>query len=118
MLHSFWDSEAAEGAPRDERLQPEERPQSTETDPAALALSADEFSGLEDRILRAVELVKKERAARVAAEERTAQAEAELREQAPKAERLEKELSALRAEHNHVRERVERLLAQLDALEL
>jgi hypothetical protein len=33
-------------------------------------------------------------------------------------ERLESEISALRAERDHVRQRVEKLLAQLDALEL
>jgi chromosome segregation ATPase len=81
-------------------------------------VSADEFSGLEDRVLRAVELVKRERQARAAAEERAARAEAQLREQAPKAEQLQQELSELRAERDHVRERVERLLAQLDALEV
>jgi len=118
MLHSFWDSDAVEGAPHEEQLQPEERPQDAGAEPGTLAVSADEFSGLEDRILRAVQLVKRERAARVAAEERAAQAEAQLREQAPKTEELEQELNALRAEHDHVRERVERLLAQLDALEL
>jgi cell division protein FtsB len=34
------------------------------------------------------------------------------------ADDLSKELAALRAERNEVRERVERLLSQLDALEL
>ena len=52
------------------------------------------------------------------AEERAAQAEAQLREQAPLVEQLQKELNALHAERDQVRERVERLLGQLDALEL
>ncbi|HEY1902432.1 MAG TPA: hypothetical protein VGG56_08395 [Terracidiphilus sp.] len=87
-------------------------------DPGALTLSANDFSALEERILRAVELVRRERQARAAAEERADRAEAQLREQSPQVEQLEKDLGALRAERDHVRERVERLLGQLDTLEL
>jgi predicted nuclease with TOPRIM domain len=87
-------------------------------DPGALTLSANDFSALEERILRAVEVVRRERQARAAAEERADRAEAQLREQSPQVEQLEKDLSALRAERDHVRERVERLLGQLDTLEL
>jgi hypothetical protein len=83
-----------------------------------LALSLDDFSSLEDRILRAVNLVKRERLARAAAEDRATQAEAKLHEQAPITEQLHKEIAALRAERDHVRQRVEKLLTQLDALEL
>jgi chromosome segregation ATPase len=83
-----------------------------------LTLSANDFSALEQRILRAVEVVRKERQARAAADERADRAEAQLREQTPQLEQLERDLNALRAEREHVRERVERLLGQLDALEL
>jgi predicted RNase H-like nuclease (RuvC/YqgF family) len=83
-----------------------------------LALSVDDFSSLEDRILRAVNLVKRERLARAAAEERAAQAEARLRDQTPVIEQLQKEAATLHAERDQVRQRVERLLSQLDALEL
>ena len=93
-----------------EARQPEE--------PATLALSVDDFSALEDRILRAVNLVKRERLARAEAEERAAKAEAQLSEQVPLVEHLQKEMNTLRSERDHVRQRVERLLAQLDALEL
>ena len=79
--------------------------------PAALTVSADDFSALEERIVRAVEMVKRERQARIAAEERAAHAEAQLHEQAPRIEQLEKELQALKGERDHVRQRVERLLA-------
>lgn len=96
-----------------------------------LALSADEFSALEERILRAVNLVKRERLARSAAEERATLAEARATEQAQSTENLQKEneslqrdtqnlhkeLETLRAERDQVRQRVERLLSQLDALE-
>ena len=98
----------------------------------ALAVSADDFSALEDRVRRAVDVVKRERQARAAvearvaeleahateAEARAAQAEAQLQAQSPLLERLENEMSALRAERDQVRQRVEKLLAQLDALEL
>jgi chromosome segregation ATPase len=83
-----------------------------------LTLSANDFSALEQRILRAVEVVRKERQGRAAAEERADRAEAQLREQSPQLEQMERDLNALRAEREHVRERVERLLGQLDALEL
>jgi outer membrane murein-binding lipoprotein Lpp len=83
-----------------------------------VALSTDEFAALEDRILRAVEVVRRERQSRVAAEERATQAEAQVRELTPQVAQLEQELNGLRAERDHVRGRVERLLGQLDALEL
>ena len=87
-------------------------------EPETLALSADDFSALEERILRAVNLVKRERLARTEAEERATQAEARLAEQTPVAESLQSELNALRAERDQIRQRVERLLSQLDALEV
>lgn len=84
---------------------------------AALAVSADDFSALEERILRAVELVKRERSARAEAEDRAAKAEAQAREQTVVTDQLHHELDALRAERDHVRQRVEKLLTQLDAIE-
>jgi hypothetical protein len=120
MSESLWKSEVVEEA------QPEERAEERSAEPveepreesSALTLSVDEFSALEERIQRTVNLVKHERQARATAEERAAQAEDKLREQAPLTERLQGEVSALRGERDHVRQRVERLLAQLDALEL
>jgi len=86
--------------------------------PGALTVSVDDFSTLEERIHRAVELVKRERQARVAAEERAVNAEGQLRTQSPLVDQLRNEIAALRAERDEVRQRVERLLKQLDALEL
>jgi hypothetical protein len=85
---------------------------------ATLTLSANDFSALEERVHRTVEVVRRERQMRLEAEERSARAEAQLRDQSPLIEQLEKDLSALRVERDQVRERVERLLGQLDALEL
>jgi hypothetical protein len=87
-------------------------------EPAALALSAADFSALEERVVRTVDLVKKERQARLAAEERAVRAEAQLSEQSPVFDQLKQEIRSLRTERDQVRQRVERLLKQLDALEL
>jgi len=87
-------------------------------DAGALTMSVDDFSALEERIHRAVELVKHERQLRAAAEERAASAESQRHAHATTVEQLQSELSGLRAERDQVRQRVERLLAQLDALEL
>jgi chromosome segregation ATPase len=86
--------------------------------PGALTVSVDDFAALEERIRRTVELVKNERQARAAAEERATTAEAQMRMQTPLLEQLQNELNSLRAERDQVRQRVERLLSQLDALEL
>jgi chromosome segregation ATPase len=110
----------------------EEQQQAGHEETVALVVSVDDFSALEERVRRAVDVVKQERQARAAvearlteletrateSEARAAQAEAQAQEQAPLIERLESEMSALRTERDQVRQRVERLLAQLDALEL
>jgi hypothetical protein len=101
-----------------EEHQSENQHEGQPTEPETLALSADDFSALEERILRAVNLVKRERMSRAEAEERAAQAEAKLAEQTPVAESLQSEVNALRAERDQVRQRVEKLLSQLDALEV
>lgn len=110
----------------------EEQQQAGHEEAVALAVSADDFSALEERVRRAVDVVKRERQARAAVESRMAEletratesearaahAETLLQGQTPLLERLENEMSALRTERDQVRQRVERLLAQLDALEL
>jgi chromosome segregation ATPase len=119
MSEFTWDSRVVEEA---EARQPDEPEVEERSDPVAaqetLAMSANDFAALEERILRAVNLVKRERQARAVVEERAAKAEAQLREQAPQVEQLQNEVNALRAERDQVRQRMERLLAQLDALEL
>jgi hypothetical protein len=131
MSQSFWETDVAE------ETQPEVEQKADAV--VALSVSADDFAALEERILRAVSLVKQERQARIAAEAsgaqsearaeqvqiraaqveaRAAEAEAALHHQAPVMERLQAEIKSLKAERDHVRERVERLLKQLDILEL
>ncbi|MGH9600661.1 MAG: hypothetical protein ACRD27_12415, partial [Terracidiphilus sp.] len=89
MSQSFWESGTVEEVQAEQPREP--------AGAGALAVSADDFSALEERILRAVELVKKERQARAEAEERAARFEGELREQKALAEQWEKEIDTLHA---------------------
>jgi chromosome segregation ATPase len=113
-----------ETEPQHQPPTPEHEPQQASA-PATVSLSAHDFTALEERIVRAVELVRRERQLRSEAEARAARAEAreekadtERREQMAAGDELRQELTALRAERSEVRGRVERLLSQLDALEL
>jgi len=85
-------------------------------EPEALAVDSDEFSALEDRVIRAVELVKRERKDRASAEERALQAEAELGIQLPRIEALEQELHVFKNASEFGHRRIEQLLSQLDAV--
>ena len=124
MSESLWKSEVVEDAqPEELAAEPvaehvAEAAAEPHAESSALTLSVDEFSALEERILRTVNLVKQERQARVAAEERANAAEAQISKHAPEMDRLQAEIQTLRTERGHVRQRVEKLLAQLDALEL
>jgi hypothetical protein len=76
-------------------------------------VSVDEFQALEQKVLRAVEIVKRERDARAAAEAEVAS----LREQlAVQAAATEDHFAALHQERDAVRQRVEKMLAQMDEL--
>jgi hypothetical protein len=89
--------------------------------PSATVLTADDFAALEDRVLRAVDLVRRERHARSAAEQRVSHLESQLKEaesQALTIDHLQQEVETLRVEREQVRSRIDRLLSQLDALEL
>lgn len=83
-----------------------------------VAMSADEFTALEERVLRAVNLVKRERMARSEAELRAVAAEEKVAEQTDTIDNLNREIGSLRAEREAVRQRVDRILSQLDALEV
>jgi chromosome segregation ATPase len=127
MSETLWESDAAVETVGQTESQSAsiDQPHLSHEEPGALAVSADDFAALEERIRRAVELVKRERQARAEAEARSAelearvtQAEAQVQAQSPVVEQLQNELNALRAERDQVRQRVERLLKQLDTLEL
>jgi FtsZ-binding cell division protein ZapB len=118
MSDSALETEVAAEPKTPTQQRNDENPQEAPIDPDALAVSVNDFEALEERIRRAVELVKRVRTARAQAEERANTAEAQLRAQTPVMEQLQGEVHALRTERDQVRQRVERLLGQLDALEL
>ncbi len=95
-------------------------------------ISFDEFQALEQKVLQTVELIKREREARVAAEAETATVQAELarrnRELSERAQEIvtlrqelaaastaaQGELQRLLRERETVRERVEKMLASME----
>jgi chromosome segregation ATPase len=79
-------------------------------------ITADEFQALEQKVLRAVEIVKKEREARAAAEAEVASLREELATYQQNARAAETELTTLNKEREAVRVRVEKMLQQIDEL--
>lgn len=79
-------------------------------------ISADEFQALEQKVLRAVEIVKKEREARAAAEAEIASLREQLAIYQSNARAAETELNTLNKERDQVRARVEKMLQQMDEL--
>jgi hypothetical protein len=90
-------------------------------------VSVDEFQALEQKVLRAVEIVKREREARAAAEAEVATLKQQLAAQAgasagevQAAQRekaaAESQIAALNQERETVRQRVEKMLQQMDEL--
>jgi len=79
-------------------------------------ITADEFQALEQKVLRAVEIVKREREARAAAEAEVASLREELATYKQNARTVEAELTTLNKEREAVRVRVEKMLQQIDEL--
>ncbi|HJT89429.1 MAG TPA: cell division protein ZapB [Bryobacteraceae bacterium] len=76
---------------------------------SAAGQETDSLAALEDRIQQAVELVSRLRAEKEAAVKEAAEARAE-------AARVSGQLEALQAERKQVRQRIEKLLGQIDQL--
>ena len=95
-----------------------EKTEMHDQDQGNLALSSSDFSALEERVARTVKLVKTEREARAAAEHRAESLDSQLTEQLAHVKTLQEEVRVLNAEREQVRKRVERLLSQLDTLEV
>ncbi|HEY4382016.1 MAG TPA: hypothetical protein VGN01_16835 [Acidobacteriaceae bacterium] len=76
-------------------------------------VSVDEFQALEQKVLRAVEIVKREREARAAAEVEVAALREQLTAQTGAAE---SRIAALNQEREVVKQRVEKMLQQMDEL--
>jgi len=81
-----------------------------------LPLAADDFSALEQRVLRMVELVKSEREVRAAAEQRVSTLEHKVQELIEQSSNAATHVEALEQEREAVRLRVERLLKHLDEI--
>jgi hypothetical protein len=79
-------------------------------------ISADEFQALEQKVLRAVEIVKRERELRAAAEAEVASLREQLASHQSSARAVEAELTTLNKERDAVRIRVEKMLEQMDEL--
>jgi len=114
MAQFAWESERDGAA----LVETNETDLKTNVEPETVALDADDFAALEERIVRVMSLVQRERQARKGAEDRVGELEMQLKQQAPQAERLNDEIKLLRSERDEVRQRIEYLLKQLDALEL
>ncbi len=106
--------------------------------PAGAPVSSDELAALEQKVLRAVEIVRRERDARASAEAEVARLEQQLRDQADRIQQMEADhaaqreahateldhhastaethLAALEHERIEVRQRVEKILEQMDEL--
>lgn len=86
-------------------------------------ISADEFQALEGKVMQAVETIRRERDARTAAESERDAAQAQISVLHERLAALEEasstaqtELSGLHKERESLRERVERMLTQMDEL--
>ncbi len=79
-------------------------------------VSADEFQALEQKVLRAVEVVRREREARAAAEAEVAHLTELLELQTAEATQAQGKLTALSQEREAVKLRVEKMLSQMDEL--
>ena len=91
--------------------------------PGTATVSADEFQALESKVMQAVETIRRERDARAAVEAERDVAQAEIADLHKRLSALEEtagvaqtELEALRGEREGLRERVERMLQQMDEL--
>ena len=79
-------------------------------------ISIDEFQALEQKVLRAVEIVRREREARIAAEAEVAALRGQLDALSAASNATQSQLTTLHQEREAVRLRVEKMLAQMDEL--
>lgn len=82
-----------------------------------LAAAADTFAALEQRVVRAIELLNREREQRAVIENKLASLQEQLQAEHTQTATLRREMEELHRERDTVRTRVERLMASLDAIE-
>ena len=78
--------------------------------------SNDQFQRLEDKLLKVIEIFKRNQAEKRALEQDVEKVRSEAKERGQQMHILERELIALRREREDVRVRVEKLLQRIDAL--
>ena len=81
-----------------------------------VAISTDEFEALEQKVLRAVDVLRRERNARASAEAELDHLRQELARERDATGSLQTELRTLQGEREQVRRRVEKMLEQMDEL--
>ncbi len=79
-------------------------------------VSPDDFHSLEEKIYRTIELLKAAREAKAAAERDAARLREQLELREEESESLRSELIGLRKEREEVRNRIEKMLRQIDEL--
>ena len=79
-------------------------------------ISVDEFQALEQKVLRAVEVVRREREARAAAEAEAASLREQVDELTQASTAAHQQITTLHQERESVRTRVEKMLQQMDEL--
>jgi septal ring factor EnvC (AmiA/AmiB activator) len=84
--------------------------------PSETLAASDDFSLLEQRVVRAIELLRSEREARAGAEGNAATLQQLLDEQSQQLAETESRVKALETEREQVRSRVERMMKQLDEI--
>ena len=83
---------------------------------AATVASSADFQSLEEKILRTIELLKVERAAKATAEKAAERLREQWTEREEELDLVRAELVALRREREEVRTRVEKMLGQIESL--
>jgi len=78
--------------------------------------AGEDFPALEERIYKAIEMLKSARAARAAAERDANRLRTQLEEREEEMESLRAAVVSLRKEREEVRARVEKILKQIDSL--
>ncbi|MES2220329.1 MAG: hypothetical protein V4587_05110 [Acidobacteriota bacterium] len=82
-----------------------------------LAVAVDTLAALEQRVVRTIEMLNREREQRADIEKELANVRAQLDVQHAQAATLQHEVEELHRERDTVRTRVERLMSSLDAIE-
>jgi septation ring formation regulator EzrA len=87
-----------------------------EFDSETSPVSGEDFPALEEKIYKAIELLKSAKAAKAGAERDAQRLRDQLEQREEELEMLRSEVVALRKEREEVRGRVEKMLKQIDAL--